>query len=113
MVAKDLWAVLRTVGLVMLIVGDLALLTILYFCQQWQWFTVFVAITGIIGTAEIVCMIIWRKTISTIYKDWIIKDQGKWSWAYTALGCFAFAMSGLILHLAVFGGMFQKEKPNE
>lgn len=101
--------ILRTVGLLMLILGDAGFLTITFFCQKWMWFWPFVGITAIIGGAEIVGVVFFKKTISTMFRDWIIEDQGKWSWAYTALGCFAFAMSGLVLHLAVFGNMFPKK----
>ena len=111
--AKDIWGTLRTIGLIMLIAGDIALLTILALCHQWAWLIVFGCITAIIGIAEIYCSLKYGKTISTIYKEWIESEKAKgakWSWAYTALGCFAFAMGGLVLHLAVYGGMTQKKE---
>ena len=107
---KDIWGVLRTVGLVMLIAFDVALLTILAFCHQWAWLIVFGLITAVVGVAEIVCSLVFHKTISTMYNEWIQSEEGKgFSWAYTALGCFAFAMGGLVLHLAVFSGMTKEE----
>jgi hypothetical protein len=110
-VAKDFWGVLSGIGLICLIAGDVALLTILALCHQWAWLIVFSCITVIIGVAEIYCYLRYGKTISTMYKEWIKSEKGKkWSWAYTALGCFTFAMAGLIVHLAVYAGMFKKEE---
>lgn len=110
--SKDIWGVLRTIGLIMLIAFDVALLTILALCHQWAWLIVFSCITAVVGIAEIVCYMLYGKTISTIYKEWIEADKAegkKFGWAYTALACFAFAMAGLVLHLSVYGGMMQKK----
>jgi hypothetical protein len=45
-----------------------------------------------------------RKTISTRWKEWAIKEPG---WAYTALSCFALSMTGLVMHLGVLSGLWR------
>jgi len=45
-----------------------------------------------------------RKTISTRWKDWAIKEP---LWAYSALACFALSMSGLVIHLGVLSGLWR------
>jgi hypothetical protein len=45
-----------------------------------------------------------RKTISTRWRDWAIKEP---FWAYAALSCFALSMVGLVVHLGVLSGLWR------
>ena len=44
------------------------------------------------------------KTISTRWKEWAEEEP---FWAYTALACFALAMTGLTIHLGILGGLWR------
>ena len=96
----------RTVGLWVLIIFDLAMLTMLYFTHNYIWFGVFLVITLWIVLAEVWGMIVGypdydgvrkKMTISTNYKRYIQKV----GWiGYVPLVLFWVAMTGLCVHLA-------------
>lgn len=96
----------RTVGLWVLIIFDLAMLTMLFFTHNFIWFGVFLVITLWIALAEIWGMIVGypdydgvrkKMTISTNYKRYIQKV----GWiGYIPLVLFWIAMTGLVVHLA-------------
>lgn len=87
----------RTVGLWVLILATAASASI-DFTQGntiWAWFKVVVATTVIFY--EVFYYITRKRTISTKYKEFIIKHPF-WGWA--SLFLFALALTGLIVHLA-------------
>ena len=91
--------VARTVGLWILIIAVSASAAI-DFTQGnsiWGWFKIVVALT--VGVYEIYYYLTRKKTISTKYKEFIKKHP---FWGYLSLALFALALSGLILHLAVW-----------
>lgn len=98
----------RTAGLWTLIIFDLAMLAVLFLTQNYVWFGVFLFITLWIAIAEIWGMIVGfedyngerkRMTISTNYRLYIQKV----GWiGYVPLVFFWIAMTGLVLHLAVW-----------
>lgn len=101
-------AIARTVGLWVLIVFDLAMLGWLYFTQNYIWLVVFTFITLWIVAAEIYGMLVGfrnesgnmeKMTISTAYKKYI--QRVGWI-GYIPLVMFWIAMTGLVLHLAVW-----------
>lgn len=87
----------RTVGLWILILATAASATLDFFSGNtiWGWFKIVVAVT--VGTYEIYYYMIHKKTISTKYKDFIIKHPVA-GWASLLL--FGLALLGLILHLS-------------
>jgi hypothetical protein len=101
--AKDIWGVLRTTGLVMLCVFDFLLLVLLAWQAQWWWFAFFTGITLQVIGFEIAGVLTQKKTISTMYREFLQKNPIA---GYAGLILFGLAMAGLILHLAVWGGMF-------
>lgn len=97
--AKTVTGVLRTIGLVAMIVFDVALIALMFWkgLLFWAWF--FVSVTALVGVYEIVAKLTTGKTISTQYKEFAQKHP---FWAYTGLALFALAMASLVLHLAVW-----------
>lgn len=89
----------RTVGLISMIVFDVALIALMFWqgILFWAWF--FVGVTTLVIIYEIVAKITTGKTISTQYKEFAQKHP---VWAYTGLALFALSMASLVLHLAVW-----------
>ena len=89
----------RTVGLISMIVFDVALIVLMFWqgIYFWAWF--FVTITAVVGLYEVVAKVTTGKTLSTQYKEFAQKHP---VWAYTGLALFALAMGSLVLHLAVW-----------
>ena len=87
----------RTVALWVLIIATAASAMIDFIAGNtiWAWFKIVVAIT--VGSYEIYYYAVHKKTISTKYKEFIIKHP---FWGYLSLGLFAIALFGLIAHLA-------------
>ena len=111
--SKDIWGILRTVGLIVMITFAMICEGFLIFGAIFQglhWFwPIFwggCVILGVIVT-EIWAYAATGKTISTQWKEWA---QSKPLAAYGALGSMAIAFVGLIVHLAVWGGMFGKKE---
>jgi hypothetical protein len=102
--ASDGWGVLRTVGLVVMIVFACLAEAIFIWRQQWWWASMWGS-SIILGTIihEIASYLTGKVTISTRYKEWIKKEPVQ---AYLTLAFMLIACLGLIVHLAVFGGMF-------
>lgn len=110
---SDIYGNIRTLGLWLLIVCDLALLAILFFTKEYVWFTTFTGITLWIVGLEIYGMtigfknkdgVLEKKTISTTYKQYI--QRVGWI-GYVVLVLFLLAMFGLAgMHLPFWGGMF-------
>jgi len=98
----------RTAGLWVLILADLAMLVTLYLTGNIVWFGVFLAITLWIVLAEVWGMLVGypdstgqrrKMTISTNYKLYI--QRVGWI-GYVPLVLFWIAMTGLVVHLAVW-----------
>lgn len=110
---SDVWGKIRTVGLITMIGCALVCEAILVFAALTQglpWFWPIYWGTGvIIGVivAEIWAYIKTKKTISTQWKEWA---QTQPLAAYGALGAMAMAFLGLVVHLAFWGGMFEKKE---
>ena len=108
MVGTQVGAVLRTVGLWILILADAFMLFWLYATGNFVWLGVFTAITLWIVLAEAWGMLVGypdydgvrkKMTISTNYKRYIQKV----GWiGYIPLIAFWVSMTGLVLHLAVW-----------
>jgi len=105
---SDVWGKIRTIGLIVMIVCAIICEAILLLCHQWMW-SIYWGLGVIIGVIviEIVSYVKTGKTISTHWRDWAKTNPLA---AYGALGTMAMAFLGLIVHLAFWGGMFQKEE---
>ena len=104
---SDKWGILRTVGLIVMIVCAVICEVILLLNQMWYWAIYWGTgvIIGVIVT-EVISYMQTGKTISTQWRDWA---KTKPLAAYGALGAMAMAFVGLIVHLAFWGGMFKKD----
>jgi hypothetical protein len=102
--ASDLWGVLRTIGLIVMIVCASLATAILYWQGQIIWAIFWTVIIALVGGFEIFSYATKKKTISTVWKEWAQKSPFM---AYLTLGLLATALGGLWLHLAVWGGMFK------
>lgn len=109
-VGTKLGGILRTFGLWVLILGDGGLLFWLYATGNFIWLVVFGVITLWIVAAEVYGLTVGyvdydgtrkKMTISTSYKRYV--ERVGWI-GYVPLALFWLAMSGLVLHLAVWGG---------
>jgi uncharacterized protein YacL len=103
--AKDVWAYLRTMGLVVMIVCAVLATAILYWQGQIIWAVFWSCIIALVGGFEIFAYATKKKTISTIWKEWTQKSP---ELSYTTLLLLATSLLGLWIHLAVWGGMFNK-----
>jgi len=106
--AKDIWGFIRTVGLIVMIGCAVICEIILLLNKMWYW----AAYWGIgvilgVGIIEIIAYMTTKKTISTQWKEWAEKKPLS---AYGALGAMAMAFLGLVVHLAFWGGMFEKKE---
>jgi len=97
--AMTLGGIARTVGLLILIIAAIASAAIDFSKggSVWGWFKISVAVNVLVF--ELAYFIKRGKTISTKYKDFIMKHP---FWGYFSLALFAIALAGLILHLAVW-----------
>ena len=86
----------RTAGLWILILAVSASSIVDFIAGNtiWAWFKIVVA--GTVVAYELYYYINHKKTISTKYKDFIIKHPVM---GYASLALFALALAGLILHL--------------
>jgi hypothetical protein len=101
---SDIWGKIRTIGLIVMISCASLLELILLWQKMWFW----AAYWGIgvilgVGIVEIVAYICTKKTISTQWKEWAQKSPVV---AYSALGLMLLSFLGLVIHLAVWGGIF-------
>jgi hypothetical protein len=96
---KTIWSVLRTVGLIGLIVFDAALIATMFIAREYYWAFFFISITAAVGIFEGLAYLTTGKTISTQYKDFFKKNA-----LLAAMGLifFGLAMASLILHLSVW-----------
>lgn len=110
---SDIWGKLRTIGLAVMIGCATICEGILIYAaiaQELPWFWPIYWGTGVILgviVTEIWSYVTTKKTISTQWKEWAQKKPFA---AYGALGAMALAFLGLIVHLAFWGGMFQKKE---
>ena len=110
---SDVWGKIRTIGLIVMISFAVICEGILVwqaftYPNLWAW-VIYWGGGVILGVAltEIIAYIKTKKTISTIWRDWAKTNPLD---AYGALGAMAMAFMGLIVHLAFWGGMFQKQE---
>ena len=109
--SKDIWGILRTVGLIVMIVCAVICEAILLLNQMWYWALYWgIGVIAGVGIIEIIAYFSTGKTISTQWRDWA---RTKPLAAYGALGAMAMAFCGLIIHLAFWGGMFQKKEEDK
>ena len=102
---SDIWGKIRTIGLVVMIVFATICELILVWCHQWWWAAYWgLGVIAGVGITEILSYLNGKKTISTRWRDWAKANP---LWAYIALGSMAISFLGLIVHLAVWGGMFR------
>lgn len=103
---KDVFSLIRKIGLIVMITGGIVCELILLWCQQWWWAGYWgIAVVGGVAIVEIASYLAGKKTISTRWKEWA---EAHPVWAYSALFSMAIAFLGLIVHLAFWGGMFGK-----
>ena len=106
--ANDVWGILRTAGLVVMIVCASILEVILLLNQMWWWAAYWgIGVIAGVGIVEILSYAFGKKTISTRWKEWAQSNPGT---AYTVLALMAASFLGLIVHLAVWGGMVKKHE---
>lgn len=110
---SDVWGKIRTIGLVVMIACAVVCEVILVLAAMsgalgWDWplYWGICVIVGVVVT-EIISYVRTGKTISTQWRDWA---KQKPLAAYGALGAMAMAFLGLIVHLAFWGGMFEKKE---
>lgn len=104
---SDIFGKIRTIGLVAMIVCAAIADTILYLCHQWVWAAFWSCIIALVVGFEAVCYIIWKKTISTMWRDWAKTSVKDGVISYVTLLLLATALLGLWVHLAFWGGMFK------
>lgn len=89
----------RTIALWTMMIGAFVADGLLYWQGQTVWAIFWSCIICLVIGFEIFSYATKKKTISTIWKDWAIKDP---KWAYITLGILWVALSALCLHLAVW-----------
>ena len=101
---SDIWGKIRTIGLIVMIAGAVGCEAILIWQQMWYWALYWgIGVIAGVGVTEIIAYANTKKTISTMWRDWAKAHPGS---AYSALALMAASFLGLIVHLAVWGGMF-------
>lgn len=94
------WKKVGAITLYTLIGFGLACLGVFAYAKMWYWFTaIAVCFAGVIG-AEIVSFIVYKKSISKQYGEWIKRDPVI---AYIGLILFSLSMISLVLHLVAYG----------
>lgn len=101
--SKDIWGVIRTTGLVVMIVCAVIADAILFWQGQLWWAYFWLWIILSVAVFEAASYIAGKKTISTRWKEWAEKSP---TMAYLTLLILATGLLGLWIHLAVWGGMF-------
>ena len=97
--AKDFWGIARTVGLIVMIVCAVVATAWLFILGQMWWGAFWACIIALVGIFEIAAYATNKKTISTMYKEFIQKYpvQGR-----LIIGVLATALLGLWVHLLVW-----------
>ena len=101
---SDCWGVLRTIGLITMIVGAFIADALLWWQAQYWWATFWLAIILLVVSWDDASYAKDKKTISTRWKEWA---QKKPFMAYLTLLILSLSLLGLWVHLAFWGGMFQ------
>ena len=103
--ASDIFGVIRTVGLVVMIscaaIADIVLFIIGGDMLIWAYF--WLGIILLVGGFEIFAYATKKKTISTIWKEYAQKHRAL---ATALIITLATALLGLWVHLLLWGGMF-------
>ena len=104
---SDIWGKIRTIGLIVMIACAAGCEAILLACGQFWWAGYWgIAVIAGVGIVEILSYMNGKKTISTRWKEWAEANPKA---AFSALALMAASFLGLIVHLAVWGGMFDKK----
>lgn len=104
---SDIWGKIRTIGLIVMISCAVGCEAILIWNHMWYWALYWgIGVIAGVGITEIIAYAKTKKTISTQWRDWAIQNPKS---AYAALALMAASFLGLIIHLAVWGGMFKKD----
>ena len=104
--ASDIWGKIRTIGLIVMITFAILCEAVLIWQKMWYWALYWgIGVIAGVGVTEIIAYATTKKTISTQWRDWA---KEKPFIAYMALAFMAISFLGLIVHLAVWGGMFGK-----
>jgi len=82
--------------------GGLALGVFAY-SGMWYWFATIAGCFACVIIAEIVSLIVYKKTISKQYGEWIKRGGKSAVMAYLGLIFFSLAMCSLVLHLCAYG----------
>lgn len=89
----------RRISLVLLIVFAVSLIACEWVWGNHVWAMVFGALTAVVLVAEGYAYIRYKKTISTIYGEFLVQHRAK---GYAGLVLFGLAMASLIVHLGAY-----------
>jgi len=93
---------LRKTFLVAMLVSDAVMLFSWVKSKQDVCLWMFILINVIVIGAEIVCNLIYGKTVSTYMTKTLENEPKKRGWIYVGLICFIWAMVSLTLHWAIW-----------
>lgn len=97
--AKTITGYIRTIALWVMILTAVSADTLLYLNQQWIWASFWSIVILLVIGYELYAIITEKKTISTIYKEWIQKGKVAAFWARLILILLWVGLNCLILHL--------------
>lgn len=97
--AMTFGGITRTVALWIMMIGAGIATGLLYWQGQYVWAVFWSCIIGLVVGFELFGIITKKKTISTMYKEFI---QAHKFWGYTILAILCVALNALIVHLAVW-----------
>lgn len=96
---KDGWFAVRRGSLIALIVLAVLLILAMFVWHNIVWGIVFSGLFALVLIAESVCYIRYKKTISTVYGEFLKKNRAQ---GYTGLALFLLAMIALVIHLGAY-----------
>jgi len=91
--------IIRTGALGIMIAGAAIADAILWWECQWVWASFWLVIILLVSGYEIVCYAVKRKTISTMWKDWAIKNPVT---SKVVLVILFISLTALCVHLGVW-----------
>ena len=97
------WKAIGACTLYTLIGFGLCALAVFAYSGMWYWFATIAGCFACVIIAEIVSLIIYKKTISNQYGEWIKKGGKSAVMAYLGLAFFSLSMISLVLHLVAYG----------
>ena len=101
---KSVGGIIRGIALWIMMGGAAIADAILYWKGQIVWGTFWSCIILLVIGYELWAKFISKdkKTISNMYRDWIVSEKGKFPWARIVLIILAIALMALIIHLWFF-----------